>query len=435
MSVLTKIALDTNFIIQLCKNEDLLNVVVCRLSNPKAPAKMFIQLRNIEEFSKKASEEELQQFERLKAICEINHERLSTIGVSTIGGPDRLSGATYESLAKDYDVKEYKDSGTKKDPSEWIVSKQGDATIISFASEKNCKFIVTDDQSLQKKLTSDKQYPQPLASHEFLSKYVFSSTSEWSLADYFTTNSIRYDYERKWGDKYPDFTTYYDQAKSSVLAIFDVKDFDYTDVEKKALKRGEIVGGSFDPHTPIRNKISTAKKQFSACKEYPCIIILGKDGKYHPDPLFILAAMYGDLTLSIPIDGEGEISEQLGKNGSMVKPGTAESENTTITAIGVVGLICPDEKKSGYKKKLEELIKNYDINDEKQSKEWLKQANKLTSSLEGQGYNLGLFETEIDYVINPHARHKFPKKDLSKGFSVLREYSLKTGYFKITKTW
>ncbi|MBA3679292.1 DUF262 domain-containing protein [Candidatus Saccharibacteria bacterium] len=49
--------------------------------------------------------------------------------------------------------------------------------------------------------------------------------SEWSLADYFTTNGLYYDYERKWGEKYPDFTVYSDEAKSSTLAIFEVKDF------------------------------------------------------------------------------------------------------------------------------------------------------------------------------------------------------------------
>lgn len=236
--------------------------------------------------------------------------------------------------------------------------------------------------------------------------------------------------------RFPDFTTYSDNKKTKVSAIFEVKDFNFTNAEIQALKRGEIVGGSYNPYNPIRNKISAAKKQFADCKKYPCILVLGRGGKHHPDPLMILAAMYGDLTISIPIDEKNdEVTEMLGNNGSMVNPSTSDSENTSITAIAIIGLICPDEKKSGYKAKLEELIAKYDISDKKQSDKWLRQADELRESLVKKGYKLNEFEAEVDFIINPESRKTFPVSIFSKGYTVLREYDMKTGLFTITKTW
>lgn len=152
MSKIIKVALDTNFIIKLCKNNniDLLRTVLDQLSKPSPIVKGYIQTRSIEEFKKKASTNEISKFYRLMNVCDVDKDRFFTIGNSVIGSSDKIPFDNYNELTEDYNETKFINSGSNKSRSDWTISKQGDATIVSFATEKGCQLIVTDDMLLQK---------------------------------------------------------------------------------------------------------------------------------------------------------------------------------------------------------------------------------------------------------------------------------------------
>lgn len=117
--------------------------------------------------------------------------------------------------------------------------------------------------------------------------------------------------------------------------LADVKDFEPDDVG--LLKTGS--GGAIDVHRRIRGRIEKLKKKFKAMRGgIPCVGVLHSPGiavdVYPEDPDVMLAAMYGNVTISIPFDKRRKMFDSsrttygFGK-GAQLQP----KKNTTISAL------------------------------------------------------------------------------------------------------
>lgn len=106
--------------------------------------------------------------------------------------------------------------------------------------------------------------------------------------------------------------------------------------------------GSFDPHPPLRKKITKAAEKFKDLEEYSCSLVLhyAGPGLVFLDPPFVFGAMLGDIAFEIPFDRargtlrDDETRSVFTKHGRMIqyaKGGQPEKAvNTTINAIIVV---------------------------------------------------------------------------------------------------
>ncbi len=170
----------------------------------------------------------------------------------------------------------------------------------------------------------------------------FATSSEKYFSQYLDDLKLFWDYERAWGDKNPDFTIYRDKQKHYKLVVSDVKEFDYTEHEKKVLKEKGILVRNLDPYSKIRQIINATRKQFKHAKEYPCVAILYTAGGAPVIPLLVLAAMVGDLGISVPIEriGTGSIRKPytfFGEGGKMIDakhglPQNCNRDSWSVTA-------------------------------------------------------------------------------------------------------
>jgi len=117
--------------------------------------------------------------------------------------------------------------------------------------------------------------------------------------------------------------------------LADVKDFEPDDV--RLLKTG--TGGAIDVHRRIRNRIEKLKNKFKTMRgSTPCVGVLHSPGiavdVYPEDPDVMLAAMHGNITISIPFDERRKVFDSsrtrygFGK-GAQLQP----KKNTTISAL------------------------------------------------------------------------------------------------------
>ncbi len=277
----------------------------------------------------------------------------------------------------------------------------------------------------------------------YMTGSIFRSSSEEAYAGHLAAIGLCCDYERRWGKHNPDFTIAADTHINNIVAIADVKDFHHTKKQKAMLAAGQTASIHRDPHPRIREKINAASKQFEGAKDYPCILILGSGGDSVPLPLFVMAAMLGDHTLSIPRPtamtpeaGELQIIQSFGENGKMVNK-SGEPMNTRISAIGLLSAIRPDEKRSGFDSKVKELADVYlatgTLGENKDR--YLKACLELRAELTSKGYKLDDFEIQVDYVLNPLAAKPFPRQFLQKGYVTVWEYDLDSQIFDHTYDW
>lgn len=262
-----------------------------------------------------------------------------------------------------------------------------------------------------------------------------------TVPDYITQNGLYYDYEKQWGVKNPDFTIWANKDKSEIIAIADIKDYAHSKSDLSQLKAGKMVSHTYDPHNRIRIKIDSAKKQFKACKDYPCFVVLGSSGGLlPPSGMFMIGAMLGDWTINIPVPNSNndkmmpELTYSFGRNGKMVDP-AGNTRNSTITAICRVETIFPDQKLSGYEFDLKQLVNKFYWPDDRHWIEFKKEVNQIKTELTKQGYNLDRQDPLIEYVINPFAKHQFPREKLLKGCLKIWEYDLDRHYYDCTYDW
>ncbi|MDZ7860598.1 MAG: hypothetical protein U5O15_08045 [Candidatus Krumholzibacteriota bacterium] len=164
---------------------------------------------------------------------------------------------------------------------------------------------------------------------------------EINFEKYMKKMGYEYDFELKFKGKTkrPDYVIHHKDRDY----IIDVKDFE--------MKR-MLEAGSYDPYKRIRGKIEEARRKFKEFKKYPCCLVLYADNL---NPFFdisnyvrIYGAMEGDLTYRVPIP-QSDIPQNgleddvvFGRRGKMRRPNSADSQNTTISAI--ISLIDLDDK-------------------------------------------------------------------------------------------
>jgi hypothetical protein len=103
--------------------------------------------------------------------------------------------------------------------------------------------------------------------------------------------------------------------------------------------------GSYDPYSPLREKIQAARKKFKGLEEHCCCLVLHNVDKpvVHLEWRYIYAAMLGDLTVSVPLRLSGRDVEPDAKasmifagGGAMVREHQGqpvEPQHQTISAV------------------------------------------------------------------------------------------------------
>jgi hypothetical protein len=126
--------------------------------------------------------------------------------------------------------------------------------------------------------------------------------------------------------------------------LLDLKDFrgEPKDFEESGF-------GPYDPYGPIREKINEGLRKFKDFKSYPCALVLYNHDKplVTLRPLFVYAAMLGNLGFSFPVDtttGTGDLSREktvFSTGGKMIRYDRSkrpiEPQNTTISAVITIG--------------------------------------------------------------------------------------------------
>ena len=147
-------ALDTNALIKISDSSELTKAVINYIKWPSGN-EVVINIRTTEEFYKKLTNQQEENFHALEQALTLDTQQYFTIGVSTIGGPDRLAGQLYTAMNVDYSEEKYKDhlknAKNPKSKEDFVRKLQSDAVILSLAQDKGCKYLVTDDTKLKKK--------------------------------------------------------------------------------------------------------------------------------------------------------------------------------------------------------------------------------------------------------------------------------------------
>jgi len=141
-----KYALDTNTLITICKNTAYIKNLITFLDSGN---QVFVHQKVLEEFTEKASEAEVKNFNQLSNKINIETRRWFTIGASVIGGQDMIARESFSAFEKDYDENKYEEhlenSSKSKTESEYVQKIQSDPTIFSWAVENNCNYFVTNN--------------------------------------------------------------------------------------------------------------------------------------------------------------------------------------------------------------------------------------------------------------------------------------------------
>lgn len=108
-----------------------------------------------------------------------------------------------------------------------------------------------------------------------------------------------------------------------------------------------------DPYSTIKKKINSARRQFKEYKKenIPCVLILSNPLN-SPVSLredWILGAMYGNINMSFSIDMQTKMRDlYFGKDGKL------RGQNTTISAVGILERVIPQDDKILIKKASQE---------------------------------------------------------------------------------
>jgi hypothetical protein len=146
--------------------------------------------------------------------------------------------------------------------------------------------------------------------------------------------------------KHPDYRLHWNQQP----ILFEVKEFQ---ADAHDFKSGF---GSFDPYTPLREKINAAREKFKGLRDYCCCLVLYNRNKplVLLDWKFVYAAMLGDLAWSVPLDQPGrpksamrDITTIFTSGGKMHRERDkipVAPQNQTVSAILVLGRVALGER-------------------------------------------------------------------------------------------
>lgn len=134
-------------------------------------------------------------------------------------------------------------------------------------------------------------------------------------------------------------------------------------------------GGAYDPYAPIREKINAAREKFKEYKEFPCSLVLYNVDAFLVDLddwTIVMGSMLGDAGFRFAVDRQlgravGDFTPAFLKRGRMIDYRRMKAQNTTISAIVVLGNLplgrrrlasywAREEKQLGRKQSWEEFL-------------------------------------------------------------------------------
>lgn len=160
-------------------------------------------------------------------------------------------------------------------------------------------------------------------SESLFETYLGENNARFDYEPSVSRTSCKPDYHVRWGDR---------------ELIVEVKELHE--------RRPEPPGASsFDPYRGIRKEIHEARKQFHDFKEYCCVLVLynANDWEFRDWPYVLFGAMLGDAGIQMPFNPDiGKLLEDEARpafldGGKMVDPKSRRQQNTTFSAIGVLG--------------------------------------------------------------------------------------------------
>jgi hypothetical protein len=267
----------------------------------------------------------------------------------------------------------------------------------------------------------------------------FKSPFEKLFASYLDNLGLGWDYEKKWGTKKPDFTIYSDSTKKIIISVAEVEDMDLTPEEKRQFKENGMISKSMNPYSKLREKINVARDQLKYAKDFPCLLIIGKNIGLDT-PIITYGAMLGDFTISVPVRTDNTPLKEkafnyFGKGGKMIDRKGQRIQNTTITAIGFIKQIAPDAIISGYNDRLSKLAEGMDVANDENVKKYFAEADKLENNFNKKGFNIKKQALSVNFIINPYARKSFPERYFFKPHNYAYQYNLKNGEIKLVYDW
>jgi hypothetical protein len=166
------------------------------------------------------------------------------------------------------------------------------------------------------------------------------TSGELLFEQYLQSHAIGFSYEQSGGTKQPDY-----RIHTLPEVLCEVEDFGEGEIDKKIAR---AVGGAYYPFGRLRNKIDCAGNQPREYKgKYPCVIVLYNPGFFVDlSSEMIVAAMYGDITYSVPLLDSGEHGVALDTDATFFHdPKRAKmrrSQNRTVSAIAVLESVKPN---------------------------------------------------------------------------------------------
>jgi len=119
----------------------------------------------------------------------------------------------------------------------------------------------------------------------------------------------------------------------------------------------------------------------------------------------------------------------------MLNPYSRQTQNTTISAIGLMQIITPYAVTTGYGNKLSKMLEGIDINNQQQLNWYFTEGKKLKKKILKQGSDVEEEHPHLDFILNPFARKILPKEILECGYTDIYEYSLHNGNFIKAFSW
>src|SRR5262249_34847132 len=138
--------------------------------------------------------------------------------------------------------------------------------------------------------------------------------------------------EPNMGGKRPDYRLKHQESN----LFFEVKEFEAPKIAEDP--------DWYDLYKPIREKINAAARQFKACKDFQCSVVLTNlSGAVVRlgNPRVVMAAMLGDLAtqvrVGVPLGSSHLVRTVFTRGGKMIDDKRCKPQNTTISSVIVLG--------------------------------------------------------------------------------------------------
>lgn len=161
--------------------------------------------------------------------------------------------------------------------------------------------------------------------------------SEALFEQFCAEHGLRCELVPRSSDRTPDYDVYFGDHQ----VVAEIKQIDPTPEEAQriaAWEAGEMITFGGEAGKRVRQEITDARKQLKRAKgKFPALLILYNNAEpiSYSDPMFILLAMYGELTLPLTIP-PGGATPLAGDPRFGGKRRVTKTDNTTLSAICVL---------------------------------------------------------------------------------------------------